>query len=162
MTILHTYFTWNTGSFYRNVFFKIEILAWKNLWIFFWNPRNVCHIWTFENIKKDMSNVHGRRVNSPFNKEQEIWIILVEKSRNWTPFLFYMSDLRSVIWQDTSLDTLTLKIVREIKKWPPFCLFFKIADPNSRIIHISCSLLKGLLTRRPWTFDNMFINHHYS
>ncbi len=23
-----------------------------------------------------MSNVHGRRVNSPFNKEQEIWIIL--------------------------------------------------------------------------------------
>ncbi len=29
-------------------------------------------------------------------------------------------------WQDTSLETLTLKIVREITKWPPFCLFFKI------------------------------------
>ena len=30
-------------------------------------------------------------------------------------------------------------------------------DPNSRIIHISCSLLKGLLTRRPWRFDISFL-----
>ena len=30
-------------------------------------------------------------------------------------------------------------------------------DPNSRIIHISCSLLKGLLTRRLCTFDISFL-----
>ncbi len=44
---------------------------------FFFEIREM--FFTYEHLrisKKDMSNVHGRRVNSPFNKEQEIWIIL--------------------------------------------------------------------------------------